>query len=842
MYLLRTFLFGKNPLAELTRALIIGTLLLLLGLLHVRSGAEKPSGDTVVPDNPTVGIEVQPQKVVMGGESAWVQLVPDSLVVGALHVDAPAGTTIVEADADIRPIPGAIAADGRSAVWEGSLSWSDTWRVPKVRLRVDVDVAPGRVDGAVQVTDTASSAVLASGSLPVDIVEPEIVEPDVAIAIEPTLLAAGAVSDYIRVVPESKVLGVLSITAPPGTTIVEATADTRPIDGVITPDGSSATWRGNNTWSSGWRVAKVRLRAHADAVPGRVDGAVRITETGGTRVLAAGSLPVDLVGRVEVTVPALRSGATSDPISVHVRSDARGALRVVAPTGMAITDAGVHGAAVTPHISADRASVTWPEGDTPWSSPSHEAWFRLQAVERQAGVRHPGDARVVDGGDRVLAHGAFAAVDAGPRPASIVVSADRSSTTVRVYGIGSAAAERAREGRALRHSDLQPTGRFVRKGDRVAIDVPPGAPMMSVRLGLYGAYQNVAATSLSSPVPTPSGTTTTVVADRDGMVFLTGTAKADSAVVTVRGGQPVPTFVLGQTTDDEFREQLVALPDVPIVELVAGRVFGDFQRRTADSFPTDLEARLQSWDDVVVITNGMHNLHDDLTGNAGKAPHRIYIASPDSGAGYASATQERVTFQIDTGAARNLFADDVSDQWGLWHEIGHTYQTPAYTWNGQGEVSVNISALEVQQKIGAGNRLDRQQRVINAFFAKPVGERTYGGSDLFVRVLMYDQLRRAFGDQFYPRLNQELRDAEARGELDLSTSQAKIDAFASHAATLADRDLRPFFQEWGLPIGPDAAAEMAERPGLEHEIWKNIDTGQNRVEVILPAVGASEAR
>jgi hypothetical protein len=816
---------------RLAAAGLLVTLLGSTGVLAAGDGAAAV-GSSEQRSTDVVDVTADPARVGPGAVSDWIRLVPSSLVLGELRVTAPPGTTIVWAEADVRPLEGSIASDGSSATWVGRNSWSEGWRVPKVRLRVSPETPPGRTSGSIRVVDPEGGAVVATGTLPVDVTAP-----DVAIPVERTPLGVGTESGWIAVVPERTVAGVLTVTAPPGTSITAADADVRPLAGRIAEDGSSATWPGNNTWSSGWRAAKIRLRADDDAPSEAVTGTARITENGGSRVLAEGTVPVDLTGSIGVVVPPLASGTESERVPVHVGADVQGDLRVEVPVGSEVTGAGFDGSDTGADVAPDSRSVVWRGEGVSWSDPSRHPWFTVRTVARQDGERREGDVRVLGDSGAVLAHGRFTVVDTGPRPASMEPSEDLESTAVRVHGLGSAAAEQAREERRMRHSDLQPTGRFVRAGERVTVDVPADAPSTGIRVGLYGAYEGVAATSLSALVPTPSGTSTSWTADRDGMLFLVSTAPTGSAVLRVHGGRVVPTFVLGQTSDAEFREQLRTLPDAPVVELVGGRVFGDFQRRSASAFPADMTARLQTWDDVVSLTNRTYNLHDDLVGTARKAPHRIYIASPDTGVGYASATQEHVTFQVDTDAAADLFRLPVSDLWGFWHEVGHTYQMPASTWDGQGEVSVNISALAVQHALGAGNRLDTKRDLVEAFFAQPVGERTYAGEDLFVRLLMYDQLRRAFGDHFYPRLNQELRVANALGELDLGTSQATVDSFATVAGRLADRDLRPFFEQWGIPIGEQAAADLAQRPALQRAIWENVDTSTDRPEHVLPEVG-----
>jgi len=427
----------------------------------------------------------------------------------------------------------------------------------------------------------------------------------------------------------------------------------------------------------------------------------------------------------------------------------------------------------------------------------------------------------------------------GPKPASIAHAAE--SSQVLLHGLGSASAERDREGRWFRHSDLQPTGRFVRAGDDVTVTLPAGAPRTAVRIGLIGPHTGINGgkdVAVGTRVETPSGTSTKVTADRDGMVYLVSTASSGSATATVAGGDPVPTFVRGETTNSDFAKQLRDYAKAPMTTIVGERIFGDFQATTRSAFPTDMSARVAEWDRVVERTNDVYGLSDDATGASRKAPHRIHIVSPDTGAGYANASNDRIMFQVGTGAAADLFSKPVSGLWGFWHEIGHTYEPPAYNWSGQTEVAVNIAPLHIQTASGWQNRLDSEQTAINAFFAKPVTSRNYASeTSPWLKVLMYDQLRRAFGEEFYPQLNRELRVSLAvDGETTSSDSQ-KRDLFARVASRVADRDLTPFFTQWGIPIGAAAKSEMAERPALTSAIWENRHSSKTTVERTITAHG-----
>ena len=101
--------------------------------------------------------------------------------------------------------------------------------------------------------------------------------------------------------------------------------------------------------------------------------------------------------------------------------------------------------------------------------------------------------------------------------------------------------------------------------------------------------------------------------------------------------------------------------------------------------PGEICARL---DRVRSHTDDVYGLRYGAVGVARKHPGRVYIAGPDSGGAYAFATEGWLSLHVSHGASAALASG--SDQWALWHEIGHTYQTLDYTCSGLLEVTVNI--------------------------------------------------------------------------------------------------------------------------------------------------------
>ncbi|MBT1675114.1 M60 family metallopeptidase [Curtobacterium aurantiacum] len=315
--------------------------------------------------------------------------------------------------------------------------------------------------------------------------------------------------------------------------------------------------------------------------------------------------------------------------------------------------------------------------------------------------------------------------------ASIVHTDDDLATTVRVWGQGDAETERRREGRSYRHSDLQPASRFAPKGTEVEVTLPAGAPAMQVGIGLYGnygAYNEGSAVGIKT-FPVAEGTTT-VTAPVDGLVYLIDRSPSGSHDVTVRGGEALPAFILGTTSDDEFASDMGENDDAAFVTIIGARTFSEPPNGAFSRIPRDLSGRVELWDRVVGLTNAHFGLLDDAVGLARKSPQRLHITMPDTGGAYASAGHDRITMPRSSGAASELLAAAPGDMWGFWHEVGHTYQTPAYNWAGMGEVVVNTSVLDVQHAISGENRLDRQSAsAVAAYFAKPLDERAYHSQD-----------------------------------------------------------------------------------------------------------------
>lgn len=408
------------------------------------------------------------------------------------------------------------------------------------------------------------------------------------------------------------------------------------------------------------------------------------------------------------------------------------------------------------------------------------------------------------------------------------------------------------EGRRFYHSNLQPTGRYAKKGTLLTIIVTPSFHDIELAIGLYGEYaahNDGKSTSLVT-IPLNPGVNE-VLSPIDGMVFIQNRFSDSAAYIEIYGGQPVPTYIKGVTTREQFDEQLITWANAPFIEMIGEYIMADFQSVFVVPYLNkshDLERRVTMLDDVVAVTNKFYGFSKQATDIDHKSRHRIYITNPDTGPGSASAGDYRITFQASAG--RKLLTGPEDDRWGYYHEVGHTYQMKELNWQGMIEVTVNLSSLAVQEAMGFPNYLDGSATInkVKAFREIPIAERNFGTiSDVWLRLMMFDQLRRSFGEHFYAHLAHNFRLENAQSLPEPVDAIAVQQHFMVTAGKVTDRNLTPFFEEWGLPINDETRTKLAKFPALKHPIWDNLNRSTDIIErnlgpLVVPTILISPAK
>ena len=399
---------------------------------------------------------------------------------------------------------------------------------------------------------------------------------------------------------------------------------------------------------------------------------------------------------------------------------------------------------------------------------------------------------------------------------------------------GNTGSRKEKEGRSRTHTNLQPSGLFVKKGEKLSVTLNKGEEIEIV-IGQYGSYSYLNNNQEVDFLRTylKSEKNDVISENGDGMVYFVNHSENESANVSVEGGAQVPMYVLGESTKEQWEKQWKDNPEPPFVEFVGTHVFATYQADLVRGKEVDaIEKMLESWDQVYMWQNEVMGLFEENTGVSKKYNNRVHITTPDKGGGYAYAGNDRLGFQRETNAAADLLGEPSA--WALWHEMGHTYQNPYYQFYNTGEVTVNIPALYIQKKMGLPDRWQQEpykieeiRNYLNNQDPNKTIDFPHENNDtgLWIRLAMFDQLARGFGDNFYPRLNQEYRVLTQSGKINPNTDEEKKQYFMIMSSSVANRDLTAFFDKWGMKPTKETVEKMKKYPPLENPIWKNITEG-----------------
>lgn len=401
----------------------------------------------------------------------------------------------------------------------------------------------------------------------------------------------------------------------------------------------------------------------------------------------------------------------------------------------------------------------------------------------------------------------------------------------------------ASENRPFQHSYLTPTGYFLEKDKEYLIRINKNVKstdLLYLSIGQYGVYKNLN-DGKDSGFETYQiiGDNLIITPKISGMLYLKDYRFTNSvAILSITNNEPikVPTFIVDETNQTEFFNQVLTTKSF-FVEIVSKHIFGTFQTEMFKSqvinvVGININDTVLAWDQIWKYSNEVYGLNEKYSGVAKKYQQFIQISNPDSGPGYASSTNYRITFQNKTNAGRDLFTKKPNNQWGLWHEIGHSYQTPQYNWTNLTEVTVNISALYVQKFIAGTNNVDSASniKIVKAFLdSNDVNKDFNTLQDLFAKLTMFWQLQMAFGDNFYPTISQLYR-------TDYLIVPNMQQDFVKITSKVANRNLIPFFEKWGFSITDDTKKAIEQLPSLKNNIWENVINGthQSLVEWQVP--------
>ncbi|WP_353958406.1 M60 family metallopeptidase [Bacillus sp. DX4.1] len=407
----------------------------------------------------------------------------------------------------------------------------------------------------------------------------------------------------------------------------------------------------------------------------------------------------------------------------------------------------------------------------------------------------------------------------------------------QVMGKGNVDQIKDKDRRQFRFSPYEPTGLYANPNEKITILVE-GTQNIQAYIGTFSYDAAWNQDSLIKSFTLKPGENT-IESPNGGMIYFYnpqqgGTVRAEITA----GGAPTPFFELGKHTKQDLVNMLDTYPNAHAVELKGERVLITASPERVKKYligsNTDPVQLLKKIDESIRIQDRVSGLSYE---EADK--HYVHFVEDNHSQGYYMYSYSSRTAYVGDAIQHILDVNDFTkDGWGPWHEAGHQRQQIPWTWDGLGEVTVNIYSMSVQRAFGNKSRLEKgtYEKVFN-YLNKPQSEKDYNKiDDVFVKLAMFWQLDLAFGEEFYPKLHQEYRSL-SKEELP-KNNEEKIQGFIYNTSKVAKQNLLPFFDKWGLMATPETRqkVEALNHPILTAPIWEATDSKPIKVKVEEPTI------
>ena len=139
--------------------------------------------------------------------------------------------------------------------------------------------------------------------------------------------------------------------------------------------------------------------------------------------------------------------------------------------------------------------------------------------------------------------------------------------------------------------------------------------------------------------------------------------------------------------------------------------------------------------------------------------------------------------------------------WGIYHEMGHNMQRPAWTFQGTVEVTCNVFTLYAMETISKQpiwihewlkRHLQNVKKYVNSAKSFEIWQ-----SDPGLGLFIYAQIAHHFGWDVYKKVFREYEQPDCQ---DIRDNQQKIDTWFVKMSTACGYNLAPLFDFWKIPI------------------------------------------
>ncbi len=356
-------------------------------------------------------------------------------------------------------------------------------------------------------------------------------------------------------------------------------------------------------------------------------------------------------------------------------------------------------------------------------------------------------------------------------------------------------------------------GLYAPPGEVLTVTIPESAARegLSVRIGCHtdGLWHHrrwQRAPEISRAWRLSAGATR-VASAFGGLVYIEVPKRAKDAAIQVQiaGAVESPLYVRGTTTAEDWK-RIRDLPG-PWAEFATRKVIITVPSsaiRTLDN----PEPLMEFWDKVLDAAADLATIPRERD-----RPER-YVPDVQISAGYMHSGYPIMT-HLDAVDDLVGLSRLQKGAWGLYHELGHNHQSGDWTFDGTGEVTVNLFTMYILEKLcgvapgGGHDAFKSRERTMGVYFARGA-EFEQWKRDPFLALFMYCQLQEAFGWETFKRVFAEYRDLpqneRPRDEF------AKRDQWMVRFSRACGKNLGPFFEAWGIPVTSAARRSIADLP------------------------------
>lgn len=357
------------------------------------------------------------------------------------------------------------------------------------------------------------------------------------------------------------------------------------------------------------------------------------------------------------------------------------------------------------------------------------------------------------------------------------------------------------------------TGAYAAPGEVITVRLPSELQGLGIRLRIGGHNDTLwhldkweRFPSVALEVPIRDGVAK-AASPFGGLVYLVANKTLPAGTVEIEHVVAAPVYFLGKTSAAQWSK--LRNSAAPWGEVVANNCVVCVPSWALQKLD-DPKPVAEYWDEVVQQVEFLYSVKPGTSEERYQVDRQISAGYMHSG--YPIMTWEDVSAKfVDINILRGKNGDA---NWGFYHEIGHNFQRPSWTWDGWGETTNNLYSLfgceHFNSDMTGGHgamKQDQREARMKAVAAAP-GREDFFHKDPWYGLTFLRAIREEFGWEPFQTLFAEYRDLP-RAEQPKNEAE-KQDQFLVRMSRILKRDLGNYFQMWGVKNSADARAKCTQ--------------------------------